>query len=191
MEGRIPSVESQRGGRGSREARAINIRRVWLRAWLCSALGAIVGAGLFLSATWMVWHIAGRDLGHDSVVTEISLFLRMVIGGLLGACLGAIFAVREASEVSFTLAAGGCITYFLGLQVVVMIFALAWPASHNGEAVAGLSRLAFLMVAGAVGSLAPPLAAGLFLNLRDRARVRAIARGSAPGTEGSPETGGE
>lgn len=191
MEGPIHSVESRRDGRGSGTTNAVDIRRVWLRAWLCSALGAIAGAGLFLSATWAVWHLAGRDLGHDAVVAEISLFLRMVIGGLLGACLGAIFAVREANEVSFTLATGGCITYFLGLQVVVMVFALAWPASHSGEAVAGLNRLAFLMVAGAVGSLAPPLAAGLFLNLRDRARVRATASGAGSANEASPETGGE
>lgn len=179
------------GARGSRGGGRTDLGRVWVRAWLCSALGAIAGAGLFLFSTYGLWRLGGRDLAQGDVVAEISLFLRMVIGGLLGASLGAIFAVREANEVSFTMATGGCITYFLGLQVVVMIFALAWPACHAGEEVAGLSRLGFLMVAGAVGSLAPPLAAGLFLSLRERARARATARVSAPGNPGGPETGGE
>jgi len=184
-------VASRDDVRGWRSADAADIKRIWLHAWLCSALGAIFGAGMFFLATWGVWQIGGWTPGDGGVVAEISLFLRMVIGGLLGASLGAIFAVREANEVSFTLATGGCITYFLGLQVVVMIFALAWPACHDGEAVAGLSRLAFLMVAGAVGSLAPPLAAGLFLNLRDRASARATESAAAAGNAGSPETGGE
>lgn len=167
------------------------IRRIWLRAWLCSALGAIAGAAAFYLAAVGIWQIAGRSLDAGDVAAEISLFLRMVIGGLLGASLGAIFTVREANEISFTVATGGCITYFLGLQVVVMVFALAWPACREGDAVAGLSRLGFLMVAGAVGSLAPPLCAGLFLNLRDRARAWAGQRAPGPGSAGGPETGGE
>lgn len=146
------------------------VRRIWLRAWLCSALGAVAGAGLFLGGTWGLWRLGGVSLEAGGVAAEISLFVRMLIGGLLGACLGAILTVREANEVSFTLATGGCITYFLGLQVVVMIFVLAWPSAREAAMVGGFSRLGFLMVAGAVGSLAPPLAAGLILGLRERIR---------------------
>ncbi len=140
------------------------MQRLWLRAWLFSGVGAVVGAVVSVAATWLVWHWHGWQPGQGGEAPEIKLFLYMVLGGLLGACLGGLLAVREPQEVSLTAAAGGCLTYFLGLQVVVILLYAFCPGVWRDES-AGWGRLQWLLLAACIGALLPPLIARLALNL--------------------------
>ncbi len=158
-------------GSERRSSRPDEVWEVWLRAWLCSALSAVVGSTLVFVGTWLLWQARGWDPDQGGDVAEIGLFLRMVAGGLLGAFLGGMLAARGPEEVCLTAGAGGCLTYVLGLQLVVMVFYAVRPTLCTGVEMLGLSRLEFLLIAGSVGVLVPPLITGLVVSLRsDRAR---------------------
>lgn len=140
------------------------LQRLWLRAWLFSALGAVIGAVVSCAATLLVWHWQGWQPGQGGEAVEIKLFLYMVLGGLLGACLGGLLAVQEPQEVSLTAATGGCLTYFLGLQVVVILLYVFYPPVWRGE-IGTWGRLQWLLLAACVGALLPPLITRLVLGL--------------------------
>ncbi len=142
---------------------------MWLRAWLCSALSAVGGSALVLVGTCLLWSARGWQPGEGGDLVEIGLFLRMLAGGVLGAFLGGLLAARGPEEVCLTAGAGGCLSYVLGLQVVVMLLYAFCPALCRGAAMPGMTRLVLLLTAGSVGALAPPLIAALVVSLRRRA----------------------
>jgi len=154
---------------GQRPSRPGGIGEVWLRAWLWSALSAVAGSTLVFVGTWLLWRARGWQPGDGGDVAEIGLFLRMLAGGLLGAFLGGLLAARGPEEVCLTAGAGGCLTYVLGLQIVVMLLYAFCPALCTGAGMPGITRLLVLLLAGCVGALAPPLIAAVVVHLRRRA----------------------
>ncbi|MEA3400315.1 MAG: hypothetical protein U9R79_03635 [Armatimonadota bacterium] len=159
------------------------LRRLWLRAWLFSALGSVAGAALFFGATFVLWRWQGWDPAAGRAELEIGLFLRMIVGGVLGAALGSLLGVREPAELSLATAAGGCLTYLLGMQVVIVALYGLCPGIWRGETVTGLGRLEVLLAAGAVGALAPPLVATYVVRRYDRAGRREEGPDSASDDE--------
>ena len=143
---------------------------MWLYAWLCSALSAVAGSMLVFGGTWLLWRARGWQPGQGGDLAEIGLFLRMLGGGMLGAFVGGLLAARGPQEICLTAAAGGCLTYVLGMQAVVMALYIICPGLCTGARAPGVGRLVFLLIAGLVGALAPPLITGLVVSLRQRAR---------------------
>ncbi|MGC9316540.1 MAG: hypothetical protein ACP5KN_00720 [Armatimonadota bacterium] len=158
--------QREQGNGRSDETR--QLRRLWLRAWLFSALGSVGGAAVFFGATWVLWRWQGWDPALGDTEQEIGLFLRMIMGGVLGAALGSLLGVREPAELSLAAAAGGCLTYLLGMQAVIVVLYGICPGVCRGETMAGIGRLGVLLGAGAVGALTPPLVARYVLRRYER-----------------------
>ncbi len=138
----------------------------WLYGWLCSGLGAASGGILFLLATWMLWRRGGWQPVAADTSAEIALFLRMIIGGLLGASIAGMLAVRRPPDLSFAVAAGGSLSYVLALQILLMMLYVIHPDLCRGPAAGSVGRLEVTAIAGTAGALAPPLIAVLVVAVR-------------------------
>ncbi|MGD9496165.1 MAG: hypothetical protein AB7Y46_07630 [Armatimonadota bacterium] len=139
---------------------------LWLRAWLCSGVGGAVGGGLFLVGTCLLWCARGWQPGEGGSEPEIGLFLRMILGGMLGASLGSLLGTRERRELGLTMAVGGALSYVLALQVVIILYA-ACSTVCRIQVGDWQARLGLVLVAGSAGALAPPLIARLILRRRE------------------------
>lgn len=105
----------------------------------------------------MLYRVQGISGDLRTAPGEIGLFLRMLLGGTLGAAVAPLLGVREPRDVSLSAAGAGCLSFLLGTQFVVLITSIVWPGLWRGEALPWLSRPAMVTVAAVVGALAPPL----------------------------------